>query len=73
MNILFLLLSVACGYSDDGTKTGFKRLDRFMQRIERRHLRKLKRLYYEEGIDSIGDFDGYWNTRSSREKSDNGS
>ena len=73
MNILFLLLSVACGYSDDGTKTGFKRLDRFMQRIERRHLRKIKRLYYEEGIDSIGDFDAYWNTRSSREKSDNGS
>ena len=73
MNILFLLLSVACGYSDDGTKTGFKRLDRFMQRIERRHLRKIKRLYYEEGIESIGDFDGYWNTRSSREKSDNGS
>ena len=73
MSILFLLLSVACGYSDDGTKTGFKRLDRFMQRIERRHLRKIKRLYYEEGIDSIGDFDGYWNTRSSREKSDNGS
>ena len=73
MNILFLLLSVACGYSDDGTKTGFKRLDRFMQRIERRHLRKIKRLYYEEGLDSIGDFDGYWNTRSSREKSDNGS
>ena len=73
MNILFILLSVACGYSDDGTKTGFKRLDRFMQRIERRHLRKIKRLYYEEGIDSIGDFDGYWNTRSSREKSDNGS
>lgn len=73
MNILFLLLSVACGYSDDGTKTGFKRLDRFMQRIERRHLRKIKRLYYEEGIDSIGDFDGYWNTESSRKKSNNGS
>ena len=73
MNILFLLLSVACGYSDDGTKTGFKRLDRFMQRIERRHLRKIKRLYYEKGVDSIGDFDGYWNIKSSREKSNNGS
>ena len=73
MNILFLLLSVACGYSDDGSKTGFKRLDRFMQRIERRHLRKVKRLYYEEDIDSIGDLDGYWNIKSSREKSNNGS
>ena len=73
MNILFLLLSVACDYSDDGSKTGFKRLDRFMQRIERRHLRKVKRLYYEKDIDSIGDLDGYWNIKSSREKSNNGS
>jgi len=62
MNILFLLLSVACGYSDDGTKTGFKRLDRFMQRIERRHLRKIKRAYYQKGVDSIENFNGYWNT-----------
>lgn len=62
MNILFLLLSVACGYSDDGTKTGFKRLDRFMQRIERRHLRKTKRTYYQKGVDSIENFNGYWNT-----------
>jgi len=73
MNIIFLLLSVACNCSDDGSKTGFKRLDRFMQRIERRHLRKIKRLYYEKDIDGIGDFNGYWNTKSSREKSDNGS
>jgi|TARA_B100000287_G_scaffold57292_1_gene50348 hypothetical protein len=62
MNILFLLLSVACGYSDDGTKTGFKRLDRFMQRIERRHLRKIDRTYYQKGVDSIENFNGYWNT-----------
>ncbi len=62
MNILFLLLSVACNCSDDGSKTGFKRLDRFMQRIERRHLRKIKRTYYQKGVDSIENFNGYWNT-----------
>jgi len=33
-----------------------------MQRIERRHLRKIKRAYYQKGVDSIENFNGYWNT-----------
>ena len=62
MNILILLLStfIICDATNKPT-TGFKKLDRFMQRIEKRHLRKIKRITNEKTHGSTDNFNGYWN------------
>jgi hypothetical protein len=54
MNSLIFLLSmfITCDISNSPT-TGFKKLDRFIQRIERRHSRKIKRSTNEKTYDTI--------------------
>ena len=67
MNTLILLIS-AFIISDTPSKptTGFKKLDRFMQRVEKRYLRKIKRITNEKTHGDTDDFTGYWNSPSRR-------
>ena len=58
MNILILLLSMFITYDiPSSPTTGFKRFDRFIQRIERRHSRKTKRITNEKTYNAINNFD----------------
>ena len=67
MNTVILLLSMFIT-SDipNEPATGFRKLDRFMQRVEKRYLRKIKRITNEKTYGDIDGFNGYWNNPSRR-------
>ena len=65
MNTAILLLSMfITSNTPNEPMTGFRKLDRFMQRIEKRHLRKIKRITNEKTYDDTDYFNGYWNKPS---------
>ena len=67
MNTIILLLSMfITSNTPNEPMTGFRKLDRFMQRIEKRHLRKIKRITNEKTYDNTDYFNGYWNNPSRR-------
>ncbi len=67
MNTVILLLSmfITSDIPNEPT-TGFRKLDRFMQRVEKRYLRKIKRITNEKTYGDADDFTGYWNNPSRR-------
>lgn len=67
MNTLILLLSMfITSDTPNEPMTGFRRLDRFMQRIEKKYLRKIKRIANEKSNNTTDYFNGYWKNPSRR-------
>ena len=51
---------ITCETPDRPT-TGFRKLDRFMQRVEKRYLRKIRKTENEKIYNDTDSFNGYWN------------
>ena len=67
MNTFILLLFTLITYDiPNSPTTGFKKLDRFMQRIEKRHLKKTRKTTNEKIYNATDYFNGYWNKPSRR-------